>query len=141
EPNPATERYVADLRQQAMDQAEAAVRAYLSAAVPADVAGLVEELQTFKAAFAAEGDNFGMEVSEAFHNAATALVSMSAELENERAENERLRAKLREGAVPDGWICEDEFTFEQEQFDAWVFEGLSPQPFILSARSPAAPEG
>lgn len=46
EPNPTTERYVADLRQQVKDQAEAAVAAYISALLPEDAAGLVERLES-----------------------------------------------------------------------------------------------
>ncbi len=45
EPNPTTERYLADLRQQAKDQAETAIAAYISALLPGDAAGLVERLE------------------------------------------------------------------------------------------------
>jgi hypothetical protein len=35
-------------------------------------------------------------------------------------------------AEPDGWICEDEFTLEAEQYDDWVAEGREPKPFFFA---------
>lgn len=52
EPNPTTERYLADLRQQAKDQAETAITAYISALLPEDAAGLVERLRSAHDRFA-----------------------------------------------------------------------------------------
>lgn len=62
------------------ERLNAIISAYLSTLLSGDAGELVEELLTLKAGFAADGDNFGMEVSEAFHEAATLITAQAAEI-------------------------------------------------------------